>query len=313
MKLWKRLMGLSMAASMGAAIAAPERIAIGTGGTGGLFYVIGAGMAEIINEDMKNATARAEVTGASVENIRRIAADQMTMGFSSSSTLYEAKEGIGAFDKPQPVAAIAYLYPAVLQIATTADSGIKTMADLGGKTVSLGPPGSNAAVLAERLLKTYGVFNQKNARFLSYSEGTNALRNGNVDAVVVLAGAPTAALIDLAAQRDMRLIPIEQNKVAELLNEYPFYQVHEIPAGTYKGQDKPVQVINDPATLFTKADADADLVYNITKSIFSNLDELGEVHPQAKKISVKSAPNAPIALHPGAKRFFAEQGAISGK
>jgi len=286
---------------------AEERISIGTGGTGGLFYVIGAGIADLLNKYMDDATARAEVTGASVENIRRVAADQMNFGFSSSSTLYEAKNGQGAFkDGALPVAAMAYLYPAVLQIATTADTGITDLAQLAGKRINLGPPGSNSAVIAQRLLEAYGVFDVNNAQFLSYTEGTNALMNGDVDATVVLAGAPTAALIDLDAQRDMVLLPVDGDKIAEMLKAYPFYQLHDVKAGTYPDQTTDVTVINDPATLFTSEGADETLIYNITATIFGHLDELGAVHPQAKAISAETATQTPIDLHPGAQRYFDE-------
>ena len=297
---------LALAAALVATPAlAEERISIGTGGTGGLFYVIGAGMAEVLNKNMSDASARAEVTGASVENIRRVAAGQMTFGFSSSSTLYEAKAGEGPFkDGAQPVAAMAYLYPAVLQIATIADTGIKTMSDLAGKRINLGPPGSNSAVLAQRLLEAYGVFDPGNAQFLSYTEGANALMNGTLDAIVVLAGAPTAALIDLDAQRDMVLLSIDEEKVKGMLEQYPFYQSYEIKAGTYPDQTAAVTVINDPATLFVKADADEKLVNTITKTLFEHLQELGEVHPQAKAISLDTATKTPIDLHPGAKSYF---------
>lgn len=304
MKLFRMLAAAGLAAVIAGPALAQERIAIGTGGTGGLFYVIGAGMAEVLNKHMEGATARAEVTGASVENIRRVAADQMTFGFSSSSTLYEASVGEGPFEEALPVAAMAYLYPAVLQVATTADTGIKSMEDLAGKRINLGPPGSNAAVLAQRLLEAYDVFDAGNVQFLSYNEGTKALMDGNLDATVVLAGAPTAALIDLAAQRDMRLLPVEAAKVEGLLKDYPFYQLYDIKPGTYEGQDAAVTVINDPATLFTAKDADAETIYSITKAIFDNLDTLGEVHPQAAAIAPETAPNTPIALHPGAKRYF---------
>ncbi len=308
MKLFKLLATAGLAAALAGPAVAQERVSIGTGGTGGLFYVIGAGMAEIINQNMPETTARAEVTGASVENIRRVAADQMTFGFSSSSTLYEASVGEGPFEEALPVSGMAYLYPAVLQIATTADTGIETIDDLADKTISLGPPGSNAAVLAQRILEAYGVFNPGNVQFLSYSEGTNALMNETVDAAVVLAGAPTAALIDLAAQRDMRLIPVESDRVEGMLEEYPFYQMHEIKPGTYDGQDEPVTVINDPATLFTSQDASEETIYQITKAIFDNLDTLAQVHPQAAEIAVDTAPNTPIDLHPGAQRYFDEAG-----
>tara|TARA_R100000365_G_scaffold1443_1_gene4979 strand:+ start:10350 stop:11282 length:933 start_codon:yes stop_codon:yes gene_type:complete len=286
---------------------AQERVSIGTGGTGGLFYIIGAGMAEVLNQHMENTTARAEVTGASVENIRRVAADQMTFGFSSSSTLYEASVGEGPFEEALPVAAMAYLYPAVLQIATTSDTGITSMEELSGKRINLGPPGSNSAVLVQRLMEAYGVFDPANAQFLSYTEGTAALMNGQVDATVVLAGAPTAALIDLGAQRDMVLLSIDEETVAPMLAEYPFYQVYEMAAGTYEGQDEPVMVINDPATIFTSQFASDEQVYAITKALFDNLEELAQVHPEAAKITVETAVNTPIGLHQGAQLYFDEQ------
>lgn len=304
-----RHLALAVAVATGLAMgpaAAEQRVSIGTGGTGGLFYVIGAGMADVLNRHMEGTTARAEVTGASVENIRRVAADQMTFGFSSSSTLYEASVGEGPFEQALPVAGMAYLYPAVLQIATVEGTGIETMQDLAGKRVNLGPPGSNAAVLAQRLLEAYGVFDPANAQFISYTEGTGAIINGNLDATVVLAGAPTAALIDLGAQRDMKLISVDADKVAGLLEEFPFYQVYEIPAETYAGQGEAVTVINDPATLFVKEDADEELVYSLTKALFDNLDELAEIHPQAGAIALETATNTPIALHPGAQRYFDE-------
>ncbi|HWJ88987.1 MAG TPA: TAXI family TRAP transporter solute-binding subunit [Pelagibacterium sp.] len=292
---------------MAAPVHAQERISIGTGGTGGLFYVIGAGMAEVLNQHMDNAFARAEVTGASIENIRRVTAGQMTFGFSSSSTLYEASVGEGPFEEALPVAAMAYLYPAILQIATTANTGITSMADLAGKRVNLGPPGSNSAVLMQRLLEAYGVFNPGNVQFLSYTEGTNALMNEQIDATVVLAGAPTAALIDLGAQRKMVLLPVDEETIAPLIAEYPFYQAYEMPAGTYPDQDEPVLAINDPATLFTSHFESDETVYAITKAIFDNLDELAQVHPEAGNISIETGVNTPIPLHQGAQLYFNEQ------
>ena len=305
MKFTSIIAASAVAAGLAAPAAAQDRVSIGTGGTGGLFYVIGAGVADVINNHMDGTFARAEVTGASVENIRRVAADQLTFGFSSSSTLYEAAEGIGAFDgDAQPVAGMAYLYPAVLQIATTEGTGIAGFEDLAGKRINLGPPGSNAAVLAQRVLEAYGVFDQNNVQFLSYTEGVAALTNGTVDATAVLAGAPTAALIDLDAQDDMVLLSLDSDKVAGLFDEYPFYQPYEIPAGTYPDQTEPVEVVNDPATLFVNADADPAQVEALTAAIFDNLGELAEVHPQAAAINVEDAVNTPIPLHPGAQAYF---------
>ncbi|MDR5885998.1 TAXI family TRAP transporter solute-binding subunit [Vreelandella janggokensis] len=308
MKIYKTLLSVAVCATLTTGAAhAEERITIGTGGTGGLFYVIGAGIAETLNNHMEGATARAEVTGASVENNRRVSIGQMTMGLSSSSTLYEAKNGEGPFaDNPQNVSAMAYLYPAVLQIATIDGTDVTDIADLADKRVSLGPPGSNASVLAKRVLEAYGVFDSISPQFLSYNEGVGALMDNQVDATMVLAGAPTAAIIDLDAQRNMRLLPVEEAKLTEMLEDYPYYQLYDIPAGTYSDQTEPVTAINDPAILFTSGDASEDTIYGISEAIFEHLDELGEVHRQAKAISLENAGNTPIDLHPGAERFFNE-------
>ena len=302
----KRLVALAATVILSSTMAmAEDRISIGTGGTGGLFYVIGAGMADVINRNLDGTTARAEVTGASVENIRRVAAGQMTFGFSSSSTLYEATVGQGTFDgQPLNVASMAYLYPAVLQVATIEDTGITDISQLAGKSVSMGPPGSNAAVLARRLLTAYGVLGDVEQQFLSYNEGISALKNGQVEAAVVLAGAPTASLIDLDAQEDMVLLSVDANTVANMLRDYPFYQLYDVPANTYPDQTSAVTMINDPATLFTATSADPDLIYNLTRTLFDNLDQLAEVHPQAATISADTATQVPVPLHPGAARYF---------
>lgn len=302
----KRLVALAATVILSSTMAmAEDRISIGTGGTGGLFYVIGAGMADVINRNLDGTTARAEVTGASVENIRRVAAGQMTFGFSSSSTLYEATVGQGPFDgQPLNVASMAYLYPAVLQVATIEDTGITDISQLAGKSVSMGPPGSNAAVLAQRLLTAYGVLGDVEQQFLSYNEGISALKNGQVEAAVVLAGAPTASLIDLDAQEDMVLLSVDANTVANMLRDYPFYQLYDVPANTYPDQTSAVTMINDPATLFTATSADPDLIYNLTRTLFDNLDQLAEVHPQAATISADTATQVPVPLHPGAARYF---------
>ena len=302
----KRLVALAATVILSSTMAmAEDRISIGTGGTGGLFYVIGAGMADVINRNLDGTTARAEVTGASVENIRRVAAGQMTFGFSSSSTLYEATVGQGPFDgQPLNVASMAYLYPAVLQVATIEDTGITDISQLAGKSVSMGPPGSNAAVLARRLLTAYGVLGDVEQQFLSYNEGISALKNGQVEAAVVLAGAPTASLIDLDAQEDMVLLSVDANTVANMLRDYPFYQLYDVPANTYPDQTSAVTMINDPATLFTATSADPDLIYNLTRTLFDNLDQLAEVHPQAATISADTATKVPVPLHPGAARYF---------
>lgn len=308
MKIRLAVTAAMLASGLGTAVPAQERVSIATGGTSGLFYIIGAGIADQINAHMPDTTARAEVTGASVENIRRVAADQMTFGLSSASTLFDATKGEGPFkDGVQDVAGMAYLYPAVLQVATTARTGIAGFADLAGKRVNLGPPGSNSAVLGQRILEAHGVFDPGNIQFLSYSEGVAALTNGTIDATVVLAGAPTAALIDLDAQKDMVLLSLDAGAAQKLVAQYPYYQTYEIAPGTYSDVTAPVTVINDPATLFTSAKADPALIQGLMGAIFDNLDELAQVHPQARAIALETAPDMAVPLHPGAQAYFDKQ------
>lgn len=300
-------LGLAALLATAAALpaAAQDRVSIGTGGTGGVFYTIGAGMADLLGRELEGATANAEVTGASVENIRRVSAGEMTMGFSSASTLYEAKNGEGAFDgEAQNVAAIAYLYPAVLQIAATDESGATSVADLANLDVSIGPPGSNSAIFAERLLEAQDAFNMGNVSFLSYGEATGAIKNGQIDGTIILAGTPASAFIELFTTEDVRLVPVEAGSVEGMLEQYPFYETVEIPGGTYDGEPDPVLAVGDPAILFTSGDADPGQIEAITAALFDNLETLGQVHPAAAKITAEAAPNAPIDLHPGAQAYF---------
>ncbi|WP_417686835.1 TAXI family TRAP transporter solute-binding subunit [Roseibium sp.] len=301
------LAATAVAALLASPALAEDRVSIGTGGTGGVFYAVGAGMADLLTKKLDGVTANAEVTGASIENVRRVSAGEMTIGFSSASTLYAGKNAEPPFGEAQNVAAIAVLYPAVLQVAATKSSGAASVADLADKKISIGPPGSNSSVLATRLLQAHGAFNMDNISFLSYGEATGAIKNGSLDGSIILAGTPASAFIELTTTTDVAILPVDTSKVEGLIKEFPFYQLVEIPGGLYTGTDAPVAAVGDPAVLFTAADADPEMVYKITKTLFDNLEELGQVHPAAKKISLETAANTPIALHEGAKRYFDEK------
>ena len=285
---------------------AMDRVSIGTGGTGGVFYTVGAGLADLINMTADGIAANAEVTGASIENVRRVSMGQMTIGFSSASTLYAGYSAEDPFEGKQNVMAIAALYPAVLQVAATADSGAKTIADLKDLRISVGPPGSNSSVLAERMLTAHDAFDINNVQFLSYGEATNSIRNGNLDASIILAGVPASAFIELTTTTEANLIPVEKAKAEALIKDYPFYALGEVKGDVYGGNSEPIAAMVDPVILFTSKDADEELVYRITKLMFDNLSTLAEVHPAAALITRENAPNTPIPLHPGAKRYFDE-------
>ncbi|SLN48206.1 hypothetical protein AQS8620_02010 [Aquimixticola soesokkakensis] len=301
-------MSMLLASTLATGAMAQDRVSIGTGGTGGVFYAVGAGMADILSRNLEGVSANAEVTGASVENVRRVSNGEMTMGFSSASTLYEGKEGTGTFEgDAQNVAAIAYLYPATLQIAVSAAKALDDVADIGDLKVSVGPPGSNASVISERLLTSVDAFNLGRISFLSYGEATGAIQNGQLDGTFVLAGVPAAALIELSTTKDVKLVPVTRAQADAVIADYPFYEFNEIPAGVYAGNDDTIGALGDPAILFTAADADPELVYSITKTLFDNLEALGAVHPAAKSMTLAGATATPIALHEGAQRYFDEQ------
>ena len=293
-------------ASLSDVVLARERVAIGTGGTGGVFYAVGAGMAELLSDELEGVSANAEVTGASIENIRRVSAGQMALGFSSASTLYAGLEGEDPFEAPQNVAAVAYLYPAVLQVAASAGSGADSLDGFADLDVGVGPPGSNSSVLSMRLLEAVGALNERNLQFLSYTEATGAMKDGNLDASMILAGVPAAAFIELFTTTDASLVPVDGAELEGLLADFPYHEMIEIPGGVYAGEDAPVTALGDPAILFTAADADPDLVFRITEALFDNLGTLGEVHPAAKQITREGATATPIPLHPGAARYFGD-------
>ncbi|MES1953800.1 TAXI family TRAP transporter solute-binding subunit [Salinisphaera hydrothermalis] len=299
------LAGALLAATASLATAS-ERIGIGTGGAGGVFYAVGAGMANVINNDMPGASATAQVTGASIENVHRVEAGQIQFGFSSASTLYQAAHGKGPFPSKQDVAAVAYLYPATLQIAVKDSAHIKSMADLGKARIGIGPPGSNAALFCSRLLKAYGVFHQDRVQFLSYSEATNAMQDNNLDASCILAGTPASAFIRLFTTENVHLLGVGPAKAKSLIKKYPYYKTIKIPAKTYKGQNQAVLAVGDPAILFTRKSANQKMVYNVTKTLFTHLDQWKQSHPMARFINAKDATHTPIPLAPGAKRYFDE-------
>jgi len=295
---------LPLALTLGTTAQADTRVAIGTGGTGGVFYIVGAGMANLISKKVPGVTANAEVTGASIENVRRVSAGEMVLGFSSASTLYAASKGEAPFKTPMNVSAVAYLYPAVLQVAAMPNVKAQTVADLGNARVSIGPPGSNSAVLGMRLLKAAGSFNARNIQHLSYTEATNAMKNGNLDASMVLAGVPTGAFIELTNSTSANLVAVTEAQAQALIKDYPYYQAVSIRGAAYKNHPQATMAIGDPAVLFTSKNANPDLVFKLTQALFDNLGDVAAIHPAAKAISKATATRTPIALHPGAARYF---------
>ena len=249
-------------------------INIATGGTAGTYYPIGGAMAEILNKAIPGMNASAQSTGATVENLRGIAA----------------------------------LYPETCQIVTLESTGIKSIADLKGKRVAVGAAGSGAEANARQILEAYGItYDDIDEQFLSFGEAASALKDGNVDAAFVTAGFPTAAVQDITSQNKVRLLPIEADKADALIAKYPFYTKTKIPAGTYAGFDEDVPGISVMAMLVATDKVDEKLGYDITKALFDNIEKLQAAHSAAKQITKESAKDGmSIELNAGAERYYKE-------
>mgnify|MGYP003649459175 FL=1 len=315
MKTLRSLYATAAAASM-LAVALPasaQQLSIATGGTGGVYYPIGGGFAEMINNHIEGAQATAEVTGASVENMGLIMRGDADLALVLADTAYQAYTGTADFEGRQieNTRALASVYPNAVQLVTLAESDIESIADLAGKRVSVGAPGSGTELNARALLEANGIsYEDFTPQRLNFNETADAIRDGDIDAGFWSVGPPTSSILNLAATRDIRLIGLSDEEVANAREEEEVFAPYELAAGMYDGMDEAVQTIGIPNVLVVNADMDEELAYQLTQLLFENTDELIAVHPAANDTTVEfTMESTPVPLHPGALRYFEEVGA----
>lgn len=311
MKLFK---ALAVAATVAAApAAAQEQLSIATGGTGGVYYPMGGGLAEIINNYVDGYSATAEVTGASVENMGLIATGDADFAIALADTVYQAYTGTGRFEGQGIPAtrAIGSLYANMVQIVTLADSGIATLDDLKGKRVSVGAPGSGTEVNATTILNANGITDADfTPERLNFNETADALKNGDIDAGFWSVGAPTSSILNLATTDSIKVIALSAEQVAKARAAEAVMAPLSLPGGIYAGVPDAVSTIGIPNVLVVSADMDDDTVYAVTKAMFENIADLRAVHPAANETTVEFTMAAtPVPLHPGAIRYYEEVGA----
>ena len=291
------------------------RLAIGTASTGGTWYPLGGGVANMINSHLSGYYAAAHPSGASIENVRAIAKKQDALALSMPDTAFYALNGIEAFaGKPvKELRGLMSTYPIDIQFFTSADGDIKTIKDLKGKKVAVGAPGSGTEAMARYVLNVYGMnYDDINEQFLSATETTEALKDGNIDVGIVTLGTPAPALIDLATQRDIRFLDIEPETAKKINKDFPAYFPTTVPAGTYKGQEKPHHTLSWMGIFVVHEDMDAKLAYEILQAVFDHKDELDKIHAKFKLIKLENAiKGMPVPLHPGAEKFYREKGLIN--
>ena len=302
------------------ALAAPamtqqtNRISITTGGTGGVYYPMGGGMANILSKYVPGMSATAEVTGGSVDNLKLIGAGKSEVGFIMADAGWDAYQGLDKFkDGKVNARTLMVLYPNKMHIVSVEGAGINKLSDLKGKRVSTGSPGSGTEIMAFRVMEAAGIDGKKDIKQerLGAAESVNAIKDRKIDAFFWVGGVPTAAVTDLAATPGIKLKLIDHDEVVDAMNKKygPLYVKSVIPAGSYPGQDKPNTEV-DVWNILVASDKMSDqMAYNIVKTVFEKKPELVAVHSEAKNIELKSQNlGSPIPFHPGAKKYLEEQG-----
>ena len=284
---------------------------IGTGGTAGTYYPIGGAMAEILNKEIPGMSASAQSTGASVANVNMLGDGTIDLATVQNDIAYYAAHGTEMFvdKKVDGLKGVASLYPETCQFVTLKSSGIKSLSELKGKRIAVGAVGSGVEANVRQILAAYGIsYDDIDAQYLSFAEGANALKDGNVDVAVLTAGYPTASVQDIAAQNPVRLLPVEDKIADDLIAQYPFYTKTVIPGGTYAGFDEAVPSVSVMAMLVAGPTVNEELGYKVTKAIFSHLDRLQAAHAVGKQItrdSVKAGMSLP--MNEGAEKYFNEK------
>lgn len=292
------------------------RLSIATGPVGGTYYVYGAAIAALIGRHLPNAEATAEVTSASIDNLKLLATGRADIAFSVAPTLRDALHGSGSFARlgRVPARVIATLYPNLMHLVTLEGTGIASLAGLAGRVVSLGPPGSGTEEMAVIIVRAAGLDPDSGIRRHGLAPGPagEALEDGKLDAFFWSGGAGTAALVDLAvsARGRMRLVPLgEIVATLQAAHGPALFQPAPIPAGSYPGLGTDVPTVATPNLLVVDAAMSEALVYEITRALFDRKDELAAVVRVAAELSPeRGAAPAPAPLHPGALRFYRERG-----
>ena len=312
----KKILGIVMAASMvlgtSTGVLAADKLTLGTGGTTGSYYAVGGVMATVLNPVLTESSLTVTSTGASKANIQLVDMGEADLAIVQNDVMYYAYTGTDLFEDEgayDTFSTVAGLYDETVQIVTCDDS-IQSVADLKGKTVSVGDAGSGTEFNAEQILGAYDLsFDDINVVNASFGDSADSLKDGKIDAAFIVAGAPTTAVVDLATTKDVKLVQLDDEHIQTLQNSYDFYTKTVIPAGTYKGVDEDATTVSVRATLIASNDVSEDAVYELLKAMFDNQKDLIAGHAKFEFLNVEDAVKGiSVPFHPGAVKYFGEQG-----
>nr|WP_275403471.1 TAXI family TRAP transporter solute-binding subunit [Ramlibacter algicola] len=302
-----------LAIASGASMA--QNISVATGGTGGVYYPMGGGIAAVLSKYVPGMQATAEVTGGSVDNLKLINSGKPYVGFSMSDAAQDALKGEDKFKGHKvPLRTLAILYPNRMHVVTVEGRGINSFADLKGKRVSTGSPGSATEVMAFRLIEAAGMDKDKDLKRerLGAAESVNAIKDGKIDAFFWVGGLPTAAVSDLASTPGTKIKMVDHaNLVAAMNKKYGNLYVEDvIPKSVYKGMDADNHQATVQNILVANESMDEKTAYNIVKAIFDHKADIVAVHKEAENIKLENQKKdaTPVPWHPGAIKYMAEKG-----
>jgi len=307
------VVGLAFAGLAVGASAQQKFVNILTGGQSGVYYPLGVALGQIYGKAMPDTKTSVQSTKASVENLNLLQAGRGEIAFTLGDSLSDAWKGVedAGFKTPlNKLRTVGGIYPNYIQIVASADSGIKTLADLKGKRISVGAPRSGTELNARAILKAAGMTYKDFAKveFLPFGESVELIKNRQLDVTLQSAGLGVASIRDLATSVKINVVAIPADVVAKIGD--PAYQAGTIPANTY-GEHAATPTATVKNFLVTHEGVPADTVYAMTKALFTNLDQLVAAHSAAKAISAADAPkNPPVPLHPGAEKYYREAGLL---
>jgi uncharacterized protein len=298
-----------------AALAHAQNISIATGGTGGVYYPLGGGMAAVLSKYVPGIQATAEVTGGSVANLQLIGTGKPYLGMTMADATLDAYKGEDKFKgKPVPVRTLLIMYPNRMHVVTVEGTGINAMKDLKGKRVSTGSGGSATEVMAFRVIEAAGLDKDRDMRRerLGVAESVNAIKDRKIDAFFWVGGLPTAAVTDLANTPGVKLKLIDHADLVPAMNRKhgELYVADLVPKDIYHGMDKDNRIASVNNLLVAHQNMDDKTAYAIVKAVFDHKDELVRTHKEAENIKLENqkASASPVPWHPGAVKYFAEKG-----
>jgi hypothetical protein len=322
MKKRSRIVATAIVLALFLLIAGPgfckdTKLLFASGGVSGTFYPLSGAIAQVWNQKIPGLNVTVQATGGSLENVRLLGSKDAEVAICMNDIAYYGQQGLEAFkaknEKYTNYMAIGNVYPDVVQVFTRKDSNIKTIADLKGKKVSVGPPGSGTEISARQVLGLYGMDYKTRQdlkpSYLSYSEAADHFKDNLIDAAYFVVAVPNAALQDINLTKPVRLMTIDDAMFAKVTKDYPLYSRFEIAANAYQGQAEPIKTIAVYSSLLVRSDLPEDLVYQMTKVYLEERGAIAQGHAAGKYINPEIVTSGiAIPLHPGAQKYLKEKG-----